>query len=76
MRSRIEVPGIADKELRKLLEEHELLDALEAGELTCSCCSSALSWENIGGFLVKNGSFVLLCDSSECIEIAISGGNE
>ncbi len=68
MTEEIQVQAIRDRDLHSILERYEMFDSMEHGNLTCTSCTTVLTWENLGAILVKGGSLVLCCTLSECID--------
>jgi len=74
MREKVEVSAVKDRDVRNILDHFGLSEKMDKGELTCESCSRTLTWENLGSLLVKEGSLLLLCNLSECIEEAAKRG--
>lgn len=70
MSTDMEVLSIRDRDLRTVLGQYNKEVAIDAGEETCRSCSRKITWENLGAILVDQGSLILFCDFSECLDIA------
>lgn len=68
VRQQIELPCIRDRDLRKVLETHNIASKIDSEELLCDSCSEIITWENIGAILVKDRTLVICCDLAECME--------
>ena len=66
----LDVPAVRERELRSILEQRGLADAVDSGEKECAACSTRLTWSNIGALLVKDRQLVLFCDDSDCLSSA------
>ena len=71
MNKKIDIPAIHDKDLRKVLEDLNLLEKLEKNELYCTLCNKVITWENLYAMKVVDNNIVLFCDDQDCIENSI-----
>ena len=71
MREKVILPAVHDKDLIKLLEEFGLREKLERNQL-----KRKLTFENLGGLIVKQDGILLLCNYMECIETAKEEGED
>ncbi len=71
METKIDIPAIHDKDLKKILENLGLLEKLEKGELFCDNCNKQISWENLFALKVIDNKIVMFCDEADCIENTI-----
>ena len=76
MREKVILPAVHDKDLIKLLEEFGLREKLERNQLKCKSCGRKLTFENLGGLIVKQDGILLLCNYMECIETAKEEGED
>ena len=67
MRERVAVPAVRDKEMRAILDRYGLSAPLDSGKLLCPCCSTTLTWENVGGLLIVEGEPRFFCSGSDCL---------
>jgi hypothetical protein len=67
MPGNVEITSIRDRDLRPILKEFELDRLMDEGALLCDSCSRTLTWDNLGGLLVKDGTIVPFCDLAECL---------
>jgi hypothetical protein len=70
MRPKLDILAMRERDIRLLLEQEGMAEALDAGELICSACSEPLTWETLGGFVIEEGKPVPFCNMSDCIESA------
>ena len=73
MRTRIEVNAANKKDLSNILSSYGLDEAINRGEIECSFCTDAITWDSLGGFLIKNGQPILFCNMPDCLESAAKG---
>ena len=73
MRKKVEVPAVADTDLRTVLMAYGLAEKMDKRELTCEHCDEPLAWENLGALLVVGQTLQLFCNMCECIEAASKG---
>lgn len=64
------LPVARDRDLRLILENFDLLEPFEAGELACDHCATKLSWDNLGAVVTSVEKLRLYCDLLDCIEQA------
>jgi hypothetical protein len=67
--NKIEVNGVTDTGLKKILLQYDLSDDLKNGKITCLICGNILMWDTIGGVIHKDDTLRLICDNNECIEL-------
>ena len=68
MRQKIDLPAILEKDLRILLGRLGISAEIEAGTIYCPTCCRPITWDTLGGFIVRDGKPVLFCDASDCLE--------
>ncbi len=62
-----DVSLITDHDLTNLLKEIGQFNALVNGELRCAHCNTVLTFENLAGFVIKEGRYAFLCDAKICL---------
>lgn len=67
---RIDIPAIADSDLKKILNEFHISEKIENHEIICYCCETVINWDNIGLLKIIDNKIHLVCDSSACVEIS------
>jgi hypothetical protein len=72
----LDVPAVRERDLRAILEQYGLADAVDSGSKECAACSTRMTWSSIGALLVKNRQLVLFCDDSDCLNTATQIGQE
>jgi hypothetical protein len=70
MRQKLDISAMRERDLRLLFERCGLSEKIKNGELVCPTCLHVITWETIGGFVVRQGQLVPFCNISECIEAA------
>ncbi len=73
MREKIKISAMRERDMRAFLADHGLVKEIDLSEAECAYCGTVLSWDNLGGVLVKDGAPVLVCVATECIEHAQRG---
>jgi len=68
MKKKIDIPAIHDKDLKEILQNLQLLDKFEQGEILCKNCIKAITWENLFALKVVDKDIVAFCDEADCIE--------
>ena len=74
MRQIIDISAMREKEVRLIFKSYGLSEKIEKGEIICPNCSHIISWETLGGFIIKKGQLISFCNISECVE-AVSRSN-
>ena len=59
MIDKIEILAMTSEDLRKLLEDSDMLDRLEEGKIMCPDTGAPISWGNLGTVRIENGKPVL-----------------
>lgn len=60
-------PHIASRlEAENILMNYDLLKKFKSEQIYCDCCSSAVTFENLGILLEKNSSLRIWCDDPGC----------
>ena len=62
-----QLDAVLDRNLRKLIAESGLIDALDRGQLRCPECNKQITFENIGAIKALDESLILICDDQNCI---------
>jgi hypothetical protein len=70
MREKIKVPAMRERDLRDLLQKHGISESIDRGECECAYCGIPVTWDNLGGFVMKSGCPILVCCTPDCIEHA------
>ena len=70
MRKKLRLPAMRESDLRHLLKSHDMTEAIDRAEIECMCCGNPLTWDDIGGIIVKEGALKLVCVTTDCIENA------
>ena len=70
MREKITVPAMRERDIRELLAQHDIAEMLDRGEVECSCCGEVVTWETLGGIIMKGGTPVPICSGLDCVEHA------
>ena len=70
MRKKIEISAVRDRDIRMILDQHQLSEKIDKGELMCPSCSGTLTWDNLGGFVVVRGRPLLFCSHPACVDAA------
>jgi hypothetical protein len=76
MRKKIQIPAMRERDLRALLQRHGISEAVDQGECECVHCGLPITWDNIGGVVMKSGRPVLVCCAPDCIERAGRGASD
>ena len=63
----LELNAVLDRDLRSLINEFGLGDALDAGKLRCPHCDKVITFDNIGALRIVAGSAIIICDDYACI---------
>jgi hypothetical protein len=61
MREKVQIPAMRERDMRLFFMEHGLSDAIDRGELECASCGVTLTWNDIAGFVLRNGRPVVYC---------------
>lgn len=63
------IPAVHDWHLEEVLRDLGLLSLLSEGQLRCAVCDSVLTFEIVGGILVRGeNQFELVCSRTTCLE--------
>ena len=70
MREKIRIPAMRERDLREFLHMHGVSDSIDRGECECAYCGIPITWDNMGGVVMRGGIPALVCCSPDCIERA------
>jgi hypothetical protein len=70
MRETFELNAARQRDLITILENFSIYQQFINGQSECSFCSDTLTWENLGGLVIRFDKPTLFCDTPECVEQA------
>ena len=63
----VDIPAIAEKDLREVLVAYDLEHSVLEGTATCVVCGEDIDWFKIAGLFVKDGTLRLVCNRPGCV---------
>lgn len=76
MKKEVNIKAILDSEMEKVLEQLEVLNLIDAGEIKCAFCDRLINRNNIAGFFIGGGEVRFCCDLIECQAMLASSKKE
>jgi hypothetical protein len=71
----LDIPAIAEKELREVLVAYGLNEPVLQGTAKCVVCGEAIDWFKIAGLFVKEGGLRIVCNRPGCVEEVVAQSN-
>lgn len=64
---RLNIPAVHKQKLKEFLKKLEVWESFSRGELTCACCGTTISLDNIGFIIPSDEDILFCCSNIDCI---------
>lgn len=68
MKKKIQIPAVHDKDLRQILDNFDMSQKIDNGEVFCSNCNEKITWDNLFAFKIVDNSLLFFCEDLDCID--------